>query len=152
MKLAEALVLRADTQRRIEQLRERLKISALVQEGDRPPEDPHTLLAELDRLLDQLANLIAQINRTNIHTLLTDGRTLTEALAQRDVLKLRYGVLKSVADTASRRIDHYSRSEIRSLATVDVAALRQQTDRFAQQFRELDTAIQGANWTTDLIE
>ena len=151
MKLAEALVLRADTQRRIEQLRERLKISALVQEGDRPPEDPQTLLVELDRLLDQLASLIAQINRTNIHTTLNDGRTLTEALAQRDVLKLRYSVLKSVADTASKRIYHYSRSEIRNLATVDIASLRQQTDRLAQQFRELDTAIQGANWTTDMM-
>ena len=40
MKLSEALVLRADIQKRIEQLRERLKTSALVQEGERPPEDP----------------------------------------------------------------------------------------------------------------
>lgn len=150
MKLAEALVLRADTQRRIEQLRERLKISALVQEGDQPPEDPQTLLIELSRLLDQLATLIAQINRSNMQTLLRDGRTLTEALAQRDVIKLRYSVLKSVADTASKRIDHYSRSEIRSRATVDVAAMRQQTDHLAQQFRELDTAIQEINWTADL--
>lgn len=151
MKLAEALVLRADSQRRIEQLRERLKFSALVQEGDRPPEDPQTLLAELDRLLTQLAVLIAHINRTNSQTPLGNYRSLTEALAQRDVLKLRYSVLKSVADAASRRIDHYSRSEIRNVATIDVALLRQQTDRLAQQFRELDTAIQGANWTTDLL-
>ncbi len=152
MKLAEALVLRADIQKRVEQLRERLKLSVLVQEGDQPPEDPQTLLAELDRLLTQLATLIADINRTNMQTTLANGITVTEALEQRDVLKLRYSVLKSAADTASRRIDHYSRSEIRYLATVDVSTLRQQADRIAQQHRELDTAIQAANWATDVAQ
>jgi hypothetical protein len=151
MKLAEALVLRADIQRRVEQLRERLKLSVLVQEGDQPPEDPQLLLAELDRLLTQLTGLIADINRTNSQTPLGTYASLTQALAQRDGLKLRYSVLKSLADVASRRVDHYSRSEIRSVATVDVAGLRQQTDRLAQSFRELDTAIQGANWTTELL-
>lgn len=151
MKLAEALVLRADTQKRIEQLRERIKFSALVQEGDTPPENPQALLVELERLLDQLAALITHINQTNTQATLADGRTLTEALAQRDVMKLRYGVLRAVADTASRRVEHYSRSEIRNIATVDVGALRQQTDRLAQQFRELDTAIQQVNWGTELL-
>jgi hypothetical protein len=66
MKLAEALVLRADTQKRIEQLRERLKISALIQEGDEPTENPQILLEELDRLFGQLETLISAINRTNI--------------------------------------------------------------------------------------
>ncbi len=47
MKLAEGLVLRKDTKKRIEQLRERLKLSALVQEGEEPAENPHDLLAEL---------------------------------------------------------------------------------------------------------
>lgn len=37
MKLAEALVLRADLQRQIAQLRNRLTQSALVQEGETPP-------------------------------------------------------------------------------------------------------------------
>ena len=66
MKLAEALVLRADRQKRIEQLRERLKISALIQEGDEPTENPQTLLEELERLFGQLESLISAINRTNI--------------------------------------------------------------------------------------
>ena len=65
-KLAKALVLGADTQKCIEQLRERLKISALIQEGDEPPENPQTLLEELDRLFWQLETLISAITRTNI--------------------------------------------------------------------------------------
>jgi hypothetical protein len=151
MKLAEALVLRADIQRRVEQLRERLRVSALVQEGDHPPEDPQTLLAELDDLLGQLAGLIVAINRTNLQATLADGTTITAGLALRDVLDLRLGALKALADTASQRIDRYGRSEIRRVPTVDVGVLRRDIDQIAQQRRRLDTDIQATNWTTELI-
>ena len=149
MKLSEALVQRADIQKRIEQLRERLRMSVLVQEGERPPED---LLAEVDRLLDGLAALIAQINRTNLGARLENGVTLTDALAQRDVLKLRHGVIKSAADAAVHPLNRYSRTEIRSVPTVEVGALRRQADEIAQQYRALDTAIQATNWATELLD
>jgi hypothetical protein len=83
MKLSEALALRADTQKRIMQLRERLRASALVQEGEAPPEDPQELLAELDRLLGQLRDLVGRINRSNLAARLPDGTSLTDALAAR---------------------------------------------------------------------
>ena len=44
MKLAEALQERADLNRRIEQLRYRLGNNALMQEGEKPAEDPAALL------------------------------------------------------------------------------------------------------------
>jgi hypothetical protein len=40
MKLAEALILRADIRKRIEQLRSRLAANIQVQEGSDPHEDP----------------------------------------------------------------------------------------------------------------
>ncbi len=152
MKLAEALVLRADIQKRVAQLRERLKKSAIVQEGEKPPEDPEVLLAELDQLLNQLTTLIERINRTNLLTRLSDGTTLTSALATRDVLTMRFSILTTLSDAASDRVNRYSASEIRQLSTVDVRALRKQADDIARQRRELDTAIQAANWATDLVE
>ncbi len=152
MKLSEALVLRADMQKRVEQLRERLRTSALVQEGEQPPEDPRELLAELDRLFEQLTDLIPRINRTNLSATLEGGLTLTDALARRDILTLRGGVLKSTADAAANTVGRYSRTEIRQVATIDVGALRRQIDRLAQERRELDTAIQAANWTTELLD
>lgn len=152
MKLAEALVLRADIQKRVEELRKRLKESALVQEGEKPPENPEELLAELDRLLNQLVSLIARINRTNLQAALPNNVTLTEALAQRDTIALRQSVLQSVAEAAVDRGSRYSRSEIREVATVDVAAIRKQIDQLAQRRRELDTTIQATNWTIDLLE
>ena len=46
MKLAEALIWRADAKKRLEQLKTRLVRVAKVQEGDAPAEDPKALLAE----------------------------------------------------------------------------------------------------------
>ena len=46
MKIAEALALRADLQRRLEQLKQRLFNNARVQEGDQPAEPPDQLQAE----------------------------------------------------------------------------------------------------------
>ena len=43
MKLAEALQERADLNRAIQQLENRLSNNALVQEGERPAEDPQEL-------------------------------------------------------------------------------------------------------------
>jgi hypothetical protein len=152
MKLGEALTLRSQLQARIQQLRERLKESALVQEGDKPPEDAAKLLAEFEELATQVETLIVQINRTNLATVLRDGRTLTDALAHRDVLALRLSVIRGVADVAGERQQRYGRAEIRTLATVDVGDLRRRSDDLARERRELDVAIQEANWTTDLIE
>ena len=50
MKLAEALLLRADLQKRIEQIESRLLRNAKVQEGETPAEDPQALLARRDCL------------------------------------------------------------------------------------------------------
>ena len=152
MKLAEALVLRADLQKRIAQLRERLRQSALVQEGEQPPENPEQLLTELDALLSQLGEMIARINRTNMQVHLSSDEILSDALARRDMLSLRYSIITVLAETAANRIERYGRSEIRKISTVDVAALRRQLDEIARQRRELDTTIQATNWTVDLVE
>lgn len=153
MKLSEALVLRSDVQKRIEQIRARLQASVLVQEGSQPPESPQELFAELDRLVTQLADLIGRINRTNFNATLEGGETLTNALARRDALKVHMGVLQTVVNqTATQQVNRFTRSELRILPTVDIAALRRQQDTLSQQYRVLDLAIQQTNWTTELVD
>ena len=152
MKLAEALVLRADTKKRIEQMRSRLRLSAMVQEGEEPPEDMGELLAELGRLLEQMTDLVQRINRTNLQATLADGKTLTTALAERDTLSLYHSVLETVATAATPTFDRAARMEIKKVATIKVADVRRQLDELARQRRELDTLIQSANWTIDLID
>jgi hypothetical protein len=152
MKLGEALARRSEMQSRLTELRERLAACTLVQEGDSPPEDPDELMAEFERTADEVERLIAAVNRTNAETRLDDGTTVTAALARRDVLGVRHGALKAAADATRQQQARYSRSEIRMVRTFDVAAVRERVDLLARERRELDAAIQAANWTVDLIE
>ena len=79
VKLGEALARRAELQTRLAQVRDRLRVTALVQEGDEPAEDPQPLLAELDAIATELEQLIAAINVTNAGTRLEyrESRTTT---------------------------------------------------------------------------
>jgi Family of unknown function (DUF6847) len=88
MIVGEALSHRADLQKRVGQIQDRLQTSVLVQEGDRPPESPDELLSELGSICDELQELIAKINHTNAGTRLPTGETVTEGLARRDVIDL----------------------------------------------------------------
>jgi hypothetical protein len=152
MKLGEALTRRSDLQTRMVELRNRLTESARVQEGDKPHEDPAALLKEFDALADELERLIGEINRANLAVRLADGRTLTEALARRDSLTLRHQTLRALAEAAAEKHDRYSRSDIKILSTVAVAEIRKRADDLVRERRELDVAIQEANWANDLPE
>ena len=151
MKLAEGLSNRKDLQMRIEQLKVRLLNNMKVQEGDKPSEQPADLMKELDTCLVQLEEMIYRINATNMKTV-KDGRTLTEMMAERDVLGKRLQVLREVFDRASQSQDRYGRNEIRYVTTIDVPALRKQIDTYSQQLRKLDMEIQTLNFSTDLEE
>jgi hypothetical protein len=152
MKLAEALILRADRKKRLEHLKERLGRIAKVQEGDQPAERLEALLQEVDRTAADLVQLIKQINRTNSTAKLDDGRTIADAIADRDDLRLRHGMLGSVIQAATIRQERFTKSEVRFQSTVNVGALQQQADDLAQAYRELDTKIQSANWLIDLLD
>jgi hypothetical protein len=152
MKLAEALILRADCQKRFEQLKARVLRSAKVQEGDAPPENPQEVLGELERVAAELADLIKRINRTNSSTPFAAARTLSDALAERDVLSLRRAAYVSLAEAAAVTQNLYSRSEVKFVSTVNVAEVQRQADALAKEYRELDARIQEMNWKTELQE
>lgn len=150
MKLAEALMERADAQRRLFQLNERLQQNALYQEGDKPAENPQELLAQYQQTASKLEKLVVMINQANHQVSLSNGLTMVEALAKRDRLKAEHGMLMNLANSATVSHDRYSRSEIKMLAAMDVKYIRQQADQIAKQHRELDILIQQANWQTDI--
>jgi hypothetical protein len=155
MKLAEALIERADTQKRIAQLRERLSQNARVQEGEAVSEQPGDLMLEHARAIAAWLSLVQRINRTNAAARLVaddpaDTRTLSDAIAERDALRMRItGVEHLIAASAPPDV-RYGRAEIRYLRTVDVRALRAELDGLSRALRELDTMIQARNWAVDL--
>ena len=154
MKLAEALSLRTDATRRVEQLRSRIIANARYQEGEEPAEDAAALLAEADAVLSELEDLIRRINRTNAATRIGPEGTITDALARRDVLRTRHSLVSSAADAAAGRSSSVRqlRSELKMVTALPVAHLRSQADDLARQLRETDVRIQESNWQFDLLE
>lgn len=151
MKLAEALQERADLNRRIEQLRYRLSNNVLVQEGEKPLEDPAALLEELESSFTRLEWLIARINLTNC-AVKVEGRSLTELIARRDVLSLRAEAYRRLVEEASQNTHRATRTEIKILSAIDVPALQRQADDASRELRLLDNTLQATNWTADLME
>ena len=153
MKLAEALALRADAARRVEHLRSRTVANARFQEGEEPTEDAAALLAEAGTVLSQLEDLIRRINKTNAATQIGPEGTITDALARRDVLRIRHSVVTAAADSAAGRGGgRQLRSELKMLTALPVAQLRSQADDLARQIREIDVSIQKSNWEFDLMD
>jgi hypothetical protein len=118
MRLAEALAERSDCQKRLEEIRNRLASLVSIQEGEQPAENPSELLAETDRIHERLLELISAINLTNARTAFDKERTISDAIAQRDILGKRRDFLSAVAGSASSRWDRYSKSEVRYVMTV----------------------------------
>ncbi|MCR9116229.1 MAG: DIP1984 family protein [bacterium] len=150
MKLAEALLLRADMQKKLASLRERIGKNAIVQHGDEPHEDPEKLLEEAYAVLKQFESLVFRINQTNIHNTLPDGRSLTEAIAHRDTLVAQHSLIQHAIAHTQKEPDRYSMAEIKWVATLKVASLQKQTEDLAKKIRELNAAIQETNWKAEL--
>ena len=154
MKLAEALALRAETKRRIEQLRSRIVENARYQEGETPAEDAGALLARAGEACAEFESLIRRINRTNAGAELGTG-TITDAIAHRDLLRMRHALITAAGDAAAHRDRNWARqlrSELTFISALPVAELRAQADDIARQIRELDVEIQRTNWEVDLLD
>lgn len=68
MKLAEALLLRADLMKKIEHLQNRITPVLIVSDDKLPQEDPDKLMAQLRKAIQDLESLIVRINKTNNET------------------------------------------------------------------------------------
>jgi len=150
MKLAEALILRVDTQKYIAQLQERLIRNAKVQAGDTPAEDPEILLQELENATRSLIDVICSINRTNAVTIAGD-KTVAALLAERDARIRQANILRAFLKEASDKVDRYSTKEIATVSSVNVAAKQKELDALAKEIRQMDTKIQELNWLTEIV-
>lgn len=152
MKLAEALLLRAEYQTRLAETETRILNNLKIQEGEEPDEDPNVLIKEAMELNVKLCELVTAINRANNTTMLQGGQTIAEALAQREMLNRRRALIIRIIEKAAQRDYRLTRSEIKMLTTVKIASLQAEADALAKEFREIDTQIQAQNWLTDMAD
>ena len=151
MKLAEALIIRKDLQKRIYELEKRIENNVKVQEGAEPLEDPKELMKELHSCLKQLEELIGRINHTNINTKNAEGLSITQLIAKKDTLTMRLGILRNIYCEATYILSHYSRTEIRLGCVIDIKQLSKQIDDCSSRLRKLNMEIQGLNFLTELL-
>ncbi|WP_039925688.1 MULTISPECIES: DIP1984 family protein [Alishewanella] len=152
MKLAEALSIRADLQRKVSQLKERILRNAKIQVDEKPAEDPNELLLDLNQASKELVALVKKINKTNNVLKFDQNNTMADILAEREQLASLRDLYRELAKQATVSQDRYKKLEIKFMPAVDVKTVQKQADDYAKQFRELDVRIQALNWTVDLIE
>jgi hypothetical protein len=150
MKLAELLNERKTVKEEIKRIKERLYLSAKMQEGDSAPAEPPEELKDLlIGLYERLNELIVLINRTNANTV-TGGKNLMELIAERDKNAGIADILHRLAESATPKPERFSRNEIRFIPAVDVKEIRKEADSYARRAREIDNQIQAANWNIEV--
>jgi cell fate (sporulation/competence/biofilm development) regulator YmcA (YheA/YmcA/DUF963 family) len=152
MKLAEALLLRVDLQKKLRQIEVRLVNNAKMQ-GDEPPsESPVNLLLEFDDCNKQWEDLVRRINKTNSLTMTETGTSsIADMIIKRDAIKQKINALYKLSASATIELNRYSRSEIIQRSAISVPDIQNQIDEQSRDYRELDTKLQALNWNTDLL-
>ena len=151
MKLSEALIERAEIQKKNGQLMNRIKSNTKVQEGDSPSEKPEELIAEYEKNMDRFLELVKRINLTNSKTSFDEEMSIADAIAYRDYLGAKIGSYRDIYEAATIKVDRYNRNEIKFVRCIDSKELQGKIDRLSKEYRVLDTKLQGLNWTVDLL-
>lgn len=151
MKLAEALIERAELQKKNGQLIKRIQYNVKVQEGDTPAENPEELIAEYEGNMTRILKLVQRINDTNCKTPFGKNMNITEAIAMRDYLAQRIKSYRDFYVAATIKQDRYNRGEIKFVRCVNSGEFQNKINILSKEYRELDTKLQGLNWTVDLL-
>ena len=149
MKLAEALIERAEIQKRNGQLIKRINNCAKVLEGDQAPEEHEGLIAAYEMNMARFLELIQRINKTNNQTPFDGETSITDAIAKRDCIGLRIKAYREFYEAATAR-DRYSRNEIRTIRCIDPGEMQRNIDMLSKEYREIDTKLQALNWSVEL--
>ena len=152
MKLAEALLIRSDMQKKLAQLKGRISNNAKVQEGDTPSEDPNDLIVSASQIISEMTDLIERIHRTNAIANTDKGQSMLTLLVERDNLEMRHKLLLDAIEAANSEADRYSHREIKWRVIVSVASLQKQADDIAMKLRQINIIIQSNNWQIKLVD
>ena len=150
-KLFEALEERAEAQSRLTRLAGRLAAAAVVREGREPAESPVRILAEMDSVHGRLGALNKIITAANNVCRLADGRTLSEAIVDRDSIARRIASLSTLAEAAyNSQFDHCNRDTPARVPLVNVDEMRRGAEALCSDRAALDVQIQQASWSFDV--
>lgn len=155
MKIAQALMRRADLKTRMQQVNARMVANATHQEDQKPAESASSLFVELLDVIKQYHNLVAAINTANANTTVeikdVGQMTLNEALCGRASLKTRAVYINALVEATLRATQrHYDRDDIKTVSVLDIQKLRKEADVTNAQFRAFNEAIEARNWEVEI--
>ena len=150
MKLAEALIERADMQKKLASIQTRICQNAKTQEGEEPAEIVSELIDEFNKANQHLEALIKRINKTNSNTIFKTG-TLIDAIVERNRLAAQIKMYRDLYESASNTQMRFVRLEIVYKRCIDISSVQKKIDELAKEHRTLDIALQEANWHTELL-
>lgn len=162
MLLAEALAERKQALSEISSLTARIEAAAVVYEdAEQADVSVDELAKSLAKAIDTFGKLSTRINRTNNATTVKferKERTIMEWIAERETLQFTAKHYRAIADhvrdtmNPTRRYGiSRSKDDVRQVAKVNAADFRKTADEASEQLRRLDSALQQANWTTELV-
>ena len=150
MKLAEALLIRSDQKKKLASLRERITRNVIVQEGETPSEDVEELLRQASGVMQEHIKIAQLINAANQTRKLADGRLLAGVLADSDALVHQHSLVTAAIQATNKDVTRYGLKEIKWVPQIDIAAMQKRSDDLSKNIREINIAIQAANWQLDV--
>jgi len=150
-KLSEALLDRAELQKKTVDLQNRLKENAVIQQDDVPAENPKELFDDLISTYSKLDELNKRINLTNNTTEFNSNNKLSDVLAKRESLDKQIKELTNLASCFALKNNRYSKTEIKMVATMDIKIIRSHIELLQKYRKELDRKIQALNWSVELL-
>ena len=101
--------------------------------------------------MERFLELVKRINLTNSKTSFDGEMNIADAIAYRDYLGAKIGSYRDIYESATIRLDRYNRTEIKFVRCIDSGELQGKINTLSKEYRELDTKLQGLNWTIELL-
>ena len=94
----------------------------------------------------------SQASSSNSVATIAGRGTISDALAERDVLALQRTAYADLAQMGAITQGRITRSEVKYVSTINVAEIQKRADELAKNYRDLDARIQELNWQTELVK
>lgn len=151
MKLGALLLEKDSVNKKISDLQQRINEAGIVQEGDKPQEDPVELFQELEDQYTKLGKMDRAICKANYETQFDkEYATLIDAIRARDLMLKRVGVYRSIVQRCAITNNRSRGAEIKFVNTFDVKALRKKQDELTAKAAKLNEQIQVKNFQVDI--
>lgn len=157
MKLAEALMIRAELKKEIDILLDKIIESAVLHDDEEKLEDPNEYLLKLNNHLNELFLTEKKILKTNFESSFDEKRTIYEALLEKQHLARILHRYERLIDSVKKKLKpFYYYEDIKKYekpeCLIDIKKLIFEKEQFENSYKKLNQQIQKRNWEIDVLE